>query len=84
MLLDPDVNHVLFWGSSCSSSSSSSNNIQDQCLVITDIYGVREKGVWLKNKQKNNNNQEQQQQQKQFSCCLMLLDRGANHVRFWG
>ena len=26
-----------------SSSSSSSNNIQDQCLIITDIYGVREK-----------------------------------------
>ena len=23
-----------------SSSSSSSNNIQDQCLIITDIYGV--------------------------------------------
>ena len=29
------------------SSSSSPNNIQDQCLVITDIYDVREKGVWL-------------------------------------
>ena len=28
----------------CCSSSSSSNNIQDQCLIITDIYGVREKG----------------------------------------
>ena len=25
-------------------NSSSSNNIQDQCLIITDIYGVREKG----------------------------------------
>ena len=25
-------------------SCSSSNNIQDQCLIITDIYGVREKG----------------------------------------
>ena len=24
--------------------SSSSNNIQDHCLIITDIYGVREKG----------------------------------------
>ena len=35
---------------SFSSSSSSPNNIQDQCLIITDIYGVREKGVWLKNK----------------------------------
>ena len=23
---------------------SSSNNIQDQCLIITNIYGVREKG----------------------------------------
>ena len=23
--------------------SSSSNNIQDQCLIIADIYGVREK-----------------------------------------
>ena len=34
---------------SFSSSSSSPNNIQDQCLIITDIYGVREKGVWLKN-----------------------------------
>ena len=29
-------------------ASSSSNNIQDQYLIITDIYGVREKGVWLK------------------------------------
>jgi len=27
-----------------SSFSSSSNNIQDQCLIITDICGVREKG----------------------------------------
>ena len=28
------------------SSSSSANNIQDQCLIIiTDIYGVREKLV---------------------------------------
>ena len=26
--------------------SSSSNNIQDQCLIVTDIYSVREKGVW--------------------------------------
>ena len=29
--------------SSSSSSSSSSNNIQDKCLIITDIYGVRDK-----------------------------------------
>ena len=28
----------------CTYSSSSSNNIQDQCLIITDLYGVREKG----------------------------------------
>ena len=28
-------------------SSSSTNNIQDQYLIIIDIYGVREKGVWL-------------------------------------
>ena len=34
--------------SSSVASSSSSNNIQDQCLIITDIYGVRDKGVWLK------------------------------------
>ena len=26
-------------------SSSSFNNIQDQCLIITDIYGVWKKGV---------------------------------------
>ena len=38
--------------SSFSSSSSSSNNIQDQCLIITDIYGVREKGVWPKKSKK--------------------------------
>ena len=30
--------------SNSNSSSSSSNNIQDQCLIITDIYGVWEKG----------------------------------------
>ena len=29
------------------SYSASSSNIQDQCLIITDIYGVQEKGVWL-------------------------------------
>ena len=31
--------------SASSSSSSSSSNIQDQYLIITDIYGVREKVV---------------------------------------
>ena len=30
--------------------SSSSNNIQDQCLIIADIYGVREKEGVAENK----------------------------------
>ena len=35
------------------SSSSSSSNIQDQCLIITDFYGVREKGCVAGKKKKN-------------------------------
>jgi len=31
------------------SYSASSSNIQDQCLIITDIYGVQEKGVVAEN-----------------------------------
>ena len=27
-----------------SAAPSNNNNMQDQCLIITDIYGVREKG----------------------------------------
>ena len=36
----PENWHSVF----CPSSSSSSNNIQDKCLIITDIYGVWENG----------------------------------------
>ena len=70
---------------------SSSNNIQDQCLVITDIYGVREKGVWLSNSNNsssssssNNNNNNNNSLLLLNTFSLMFLDRGVNHVHFWG
>ena len=42
---------ILKRSTSTTTTYSSSNNIQDQCLIITDIYGVREKGVWLEKKE---------------------------------
>lgn len=44
------------------SSSSSPNNIQDQCLVITYIYGVREKGVWLGGKKEKKKKEEEEEE----------------------
>ena len=37
------LNMNIYVKTGTSTSSSSSNNMQDQCLIITDIYGVREK-----------------------------------------
>ena len=54
------MNFLSNWPRLCESplwlllSSSSSNNIQDQCLIITDFYGVQEKGCVAGEKKSKN------------------------------
>ena len=56
----PPMNFLSNWPRLCESplwlllSSSSSNNIQDQCLIITDFYGVQEKGCVAGEKKSKN------------------------------
>ena len=41
---EPVIHSSYFTVNYRSSSPSSSSNIQNQCLIITDVHGVREKG----------------------------------------
>ena len=63
------------------SSSSSSNNIQDQCLIITDIYDVREKRGVAGNTIPNPNIRGQKQ--KKCTKVLLYMELLAGKMLFW-